>query len=263
MSVVAGRAARYSSVPVTSLDALFDALSALRDAGDPLDRRHDARWRTIDAYLRATFPAEGAEADEARQETLIAIGRAVGQMEAAVPLQAAKWIATIHRRKVVDGVRARRRDPARSGLDREGDASLVDRLEADDRPSVGPDAIARVVAALEDEIDAHLLEVERSAVKRQLHRTQARAAVHRLLLEADFDEIVRALDAGEALGRDRVYKWVERGRPVVLAALERWARRAGEGSTEAGIADAIREIVEARRADAGQPRPSRRKGAPP
>ena len=189
---------------MASLDDLFDALSALRDAGDPFDRRHDAAWRVIDAHLRASFPGDGADADEARQETLIAIGRGVTSMSATVPLQAAKWIVTIHRRKIVDHVRARKRDPAHRGLDRDAESPLVDRLEAD----------------------------------------------------------APGRDAGP-LGRDRIYKWVERGRPIVVAALDRWASRCGEGSIEAGIAAVVREIVEARRVDAGKPRPDRRKGTPP
>jgi len=254
---------------VASLDDLFDALSALRDAGDPFDRRHDAAWRVIDAHLRASFPGDGADADEARQETLIAIGRGVTSMSATVPLQAAKWIVTIHRRKIVDHVRARKRDPAHRGLDRDAESPLVDRLEADDRRPLGPAAIARVIATVEEEVDGYLAETEPSPAERQLRRIQARAALHRHVLEADLEDLLRVLEADAPgrdagpLGRDRIYKWVERGRPIVVAALDRWASRCGEGSIEAGIAVAVREIVEARRVDAGKPRPDRRKGTPP
>jgi hypothetical protein len=246
-----------------SPETLFDALVALREGGDPLDRRHDARWRTIEAWLRETFPARGPDADEARQETLLAIGRGVVAMEARVPQQAMKWISTIHKRKKIDGIRVRSRDPIRRALDRGGSAaaegSLVDRLEADGEPRVDARAIERIVETIEEHVEALLAEeLERAPAARHLRRLQARATLHRLLLEADFEELSRMLDADEPLTRDRVYKWVERGRPLVLAAVDRWIAHDGEGTLVPQIAAVVRELVEARRADAGVPRPERR-----
>lgn len=243
-------------------DSLFDALVALRVSGDPFDRRNDAHWRTIESWLRSTFPARDADADEARQETLIAIGRGVGSIEAKAPLQAVKWVATIHRRKKVDGLRLRSRDPIQRGLERglpDGDGPpLVERLASDDELPLDASVIERVLATIEEHVQAHLEATEPSLAARHLRRMQARATLHRLVLEADFDELSAALDADEPLSRDRVYKWVERGRPVVLAALDRWVAAEGEGSVAADIAGTVREIIEARRVDAGRPRPDRR-----
>lgn len=246
-----------------SPDTLFDALVALRDGGDPLDRRHDARWRTIDAWLRATFPAVDADADEARQETLLAIARGVVSMEASVPAQAMKWISIIHRRKKIDGLRVRSRDPVRRGLDRGGQGDelppLVEQIAGIDEPRVDPAAIERILETVEEHVEAILAEDhEHSPAGRHLRRLQARATLRRLVLEADFEELTRSLDADEPLTRDRVYKWVERGRPLVLAALDRWIAEEGEGTMVASIAAVVRGIVEARRSDAGRARPERR-----
>ncbi|AKF04865.1 hypothetical protein [Sandaracinus amylolyticus] len=249
---------------MSSPDTLFAALIALRDAEDPLARRHDVHWRAVDAWLRETWPAGGADADEARQETLLAIARNVRTMEASVPLQAAKWVSTIHRRKKVDGFRMRKRDPVQRGLDRGSESEdatpLLDRLEGDAGGDLDGNALERVLATIEDHVEAELQATEPNAASRHLKRMQARATLHRAVLEADFDAIAAALDAGEPLTRDRVYKWVERGRPWVLAGLDRWVRESGEGSTASDIAAAVRELVSARRADAGRPRPSRRRG---
>jgi hypothetical protein len=251
-------------MPPSTADALYDALVALRASSDPLDRRHDAEWRAIDGFLRATFPGGGSDGDETRQETLIAIARGVHAMEATVPLAAMKWVSTIHRRKKVDAIRARSRDPVERGLARgasdEG-TSILDRLESEGaRPD--EEAIARVIATIEDQVAAMLAESEASPAIRHLRRLQARASLRRLVLEEGFEAIIEALDADEPLTRERVYKWVERGRAIVTAALDRWAREAGEGSTVAEVAGVVREVMVERRVDAGRPRPARRRRGP-
>ncbi|MDQ3036694.1 MAG: hypothetical protein M3Y87_30155, partial [Myxococcota bacterium] len=240
---------------MTSPDTLFDALVALRASGAPLDPRHDGRWRTIEAWLRATFPATGVDAEDARQETLIAIGRNVLRMEASAPLQAVKWVATIHRRKKVDGIRVRSRDPVQRGLERraageEEGTSLIERLEGEDERAIDVEVIERIVGTIEEHVAAHLEETEPAAAVRHLRRLQARAALRRLVLEAEFEELVAALDADEPLSRDRVYKWVERGRAVVIAALDRWVAAEGESPNVAEIAGVVREEMTSRRVDA-------------
>jgi len=98
-----------------------------------------------------------------------------------------------------------------------------------------------------------------SAAKRQLRRTQAHAAVLRLVCEWDGDAIIEALDHGEPLTKARVYKWVERGRAPVREGLDRWAATAdGE---EIVLIEVLRELIDARRADAGRPRPERRRSS--
>ena len=100
----------------------------------------------------------------------------------------------------------------------------------------------------------------KSASKRALRRTQAHAALLRLLCGWDADAIIVALDYGEPIKHDRLYKWVERGRAPVLAGLARWRRGAESGDHErvGRIADVIEELMNERRADAGRARPSRR-----
>ena len=100
-----------------------------------------------------------------------------------------------------------------------------------------------------------------AARERLLRATQARATILRVVKEADADAIAVELDYGEPLGKDRSYKWVERGRPVVHLGLDRWLRLADEEDRDqiAQIVEAMREIVDERRADAGLPRPDRRK----
>lgn len=253
-------------------ESLYLALDALRAADDPFERRHDAAWRVIEEWLRGTFPGTTPEIQDARQETLITIARSVGGMEARVPLQAAKWVSTIHKRKRVDGLRARVRDPVHLGLERgrrrEGDEErprLVERLEAGDEGALDAGAIERILATIEEHVEAHLATLEKSDARRHLLRQQARATLHRVLLGADVAELAATLDLasdapGEPVARDRVYKWVERGRPIVLAGLDRWVAEQGDGSVAADVAAVVRELIEARRSDAGRPRPERRKG---
>ena len=94
-------------------EPLFEHLVALRDSTHPLDPAHGHRWRAIDDWMSRAFP--GADED-ARQNALIGLMRHVGTMRAEAPLQAAKWVSTILRRKHVDHIRARDRDPVRSAL---------------------------------------------------------------------------------------------------------------------------------------------------
>jgi ribosome assembly protein YihI (activator of Der GTPase) len=245
-------------------DVLHAALVVLRDAEVPLDRRHDRTWRVVDAWLRQTWPGGGADGDELRQETMIAVARSVRGMEASAPLQAAKWLAMIHRRKVLDKLRAEARDLVRRGLargggdDEEGTAPL-DRIEGELGVALDEGSLERLLSTIEEHVEAELRERETSATGRHLKRLQARAALHRLVLDAELEALMAVLDAGEPLTRERVYKWVERGRAWVIAGLERWVREEGEGSEAALLAAAVRERIAARRADAGKPRPQRRR----
>jgi hypothetical protein len=124
-----------------------------------------------------------------------------------------------------------------------------------------PGLIEAVVERLLAHVGLALEETERNESKRLLRATQAKACVLRLVHEADAEAIAAALDVGEPLAKDRIYKWIERGRPVVLLGLEHWERASAPEDVEhvQDIARALREIVEERRADAGLPRPTRRK----
>jgi DNA-directed RNA polymerase specialized sigma24 family protein len=236
-------------------DELYAALDALRAADDRYAASADVHWRVIDVWLRTRFGGRGADADDARQETMISIARHVREMEADQPAAAAKWVATIHRRKRVDAFRSRKKDAIARGLERtrgdeEGEGA-IELVEGGIERGVDPRTIERVVADVEDRVAVHLEETCDDPIARHARRTWARAALRRLVFEEGFEELEAALGDGKPLPRDRVYKWVERGRPIVLAALEGW---------ESEVAIAIREIVAPRRIDAGRPRPERRKG---
>jgi hypothetical protein len=239
-------------------ESLYDALSALRASTAPLTRVHDAHWKVVESWLRVSFPGRGAENEEAHQETLIAIGRNVQSMQASVPLQAVRWVKTIHQRKKVDLLRARSRNPVLRGLEKtssESRVSEVEQLESQGDPSLDPEAAERIVSIVEAQVEIYLRSSDTAPSMRHLKRLQSRAALRRLVLEADFDELCAALATGEPMTRDRVYKWVERGRAVVLAALDDWVSREGATSMAADVASALREIIGKRRSDQGRARP--------
>lgn len=247
------------------VEPLYANLCALRDAEDPTDPRHDPRWREVARWLEQAFPGARQELEDARQETLVSLFRHIRHMRAESPLQAAKWVATILRRKRVDRVRARASDPVQKALLREppgGDHQpLVDRLVAAESPERG--ALDGVVTRVLEHVHRALEEDPSiSPMRRQLRRAQAEATLLRLVVGAEGAEIAGALEAGEPITVDRVYKWIERGRAVVHLGLSRWERAIedeDERAEAAPVIEVLRELVDERRADAGVPRPSRRK----
>ncbi len=244
------------------LEPLFEQLCALRAAEAPTDPIHDARWRVISDWLARAFPGGGDAGEDARQETLIALMRNVGRMQAEVPRQAAKWVATIHRRKRIDELRARANDPVRHALRYESaradGTSTIDRLGGEGLRELTPAMLEALVTLTLEHVHRALEEQVPSAAKRQLRRTQAQATLLRLICGWSAEAIAGALDHGEPIGNDRLYKWVERGRATVELGLARWAGQA-EGE-EIPVIEVLREIMGERRADAGVPRPARRKG---
>ncbi|HEY8432001.1 MAG TPA: sigma factor [Sandaracinaceae bacterium] len=246
-------------MPLPPVEPLYEHLRALRDAEDPTDPRHERSWREVERWIARAFPGKSRDLEDARQETLVTLIRHVRTMRAESGLQAAKWIGTILRRKRIDAQRAQASDPLERALRSAGqhaDATLlIDRLEA--APRIDPRAIHEVVDTVLEHVHRALEETEKNAAKRQLRRTQAQAALLRLVLEEDADAIAAALDHGEPIGKDRIYKWVERGRRVVHLGLDRW-ERVGDPEDREVIA-ILRQTMDERRADAGVPRPERRK----
>ena len=251
------------AVALPPVEPLFETLCALRDADDPADALHRERWRYIAGWLERAFPGYGDEVEDARQETLIALLRNVQRMQAVAPLQAAKWVSTILRRKRIDAIRARNADPVQKGLRADSGADdrgpLVERLEAEPHRELTPEMLSSLVTLVLEHVHLALEETVRNAGKRQLRRTQAQAALLRLVCGWNAEEITSALDYGEPIGKDRLYKWVERGRASVELGLDRWTS-AAEGN-ELGVIEVLREIIAERRADAGKARPDRRGGA--
>lgn len=215
----------------------------------------------IAGWLEHAFPGESVEMQDARQETMISLFRSVGRMRAEAPLQAAKWVGTILRRKRVDALRATNSDPVHRALRSEStmpDATpILDRIASDDGPTATPEMLEALVTRVLEHVHRALDESVPSAARRQLRRAQAQAALLRLVCDWDAEAITVALDYGEPVGKSRLYKWVERGRDPVLAGLDRWA---AEDEEELGVIAVLREIMEERRSDAGAARPDRRKG---
>lgn len=242
-------------------EPLYEQLCALRAADDPTDPQHGHRWRVVADWVERAFPGGGSEGEDARQETMIGLLRNVGRMQAEAPLQCAKWVSTIFRRKRVDALRVMMNDPVRQAMRREpkqvDSTPLLDRIHCDGRPSLTPAALESLVTLVLGHVHRAIDEATESASKRQLRRTQAQATLLRLICGWSADAIAEALDYGEPINRDRIYKWVERGRAPVDRGLDEWARTA-EGE-EVAVIEVLREIVEDRRADAGAPRPRRRK----
>ena len=192
---------------------------------------------------------------------MISLVRNVGRMQAEAPLQCAKWVSTILKRKRIDTLRVMASDPVRQGLKREpvgaDSTPLLDRIHSDGHPSLTPAVLESLVTLVLNHVHRAIDDSTPSASKRQLRRTQSQATLLRLVCGWDAEAIAEALDYGEAIGKDRIYKWVERGRAPVRLGLDRWAQTA-EGE-EVAVIEVLREMTDDRRADAGQPRPDRRK----
>lgn len=247
-------------------EKLYAALDEVRQATDASLPRHSGAWRTVIAFLRVEDPRGS---DDARQETVINVMRYVRSFEGSSPGEAVRWLRTVHRNRSADLYRVDSRDPVRGALERtrpdaEREPSVVERLAAPE-PTLAPHAaaaIARTSDAVFTRLEARF-DIERlSTMKRALRRLQARAAWLRLVQEADAAEIEEALAPERAPTRDALYKWIERGRGVLLGVLEAWLAELGETDDAADarlVPEALMDIIGERRADAGVARPGRRK----
>jgi DNA-directed RNA polymerase specialized sigma24 family protein len=247
--------ARVISIDEPALRALYDALDALRRAEEPFDPRNDGAWRVVAAWARGRAPARDRRHDDVVQETLLAIARYVREMEASSPRQAAKWATTILRRKQIDVLRQDAVDAVARGLD-EGDATL-DAITAEE-PTVPPTLLDAQYRRIEEVVLASI-EDEPSATVRLTRRSMARAAIYRFVLELEPEAVEARLALAEPIGKERLYKWIERGRALVADAMRDWADARPDESDVQAISGVVIELVEARRADAGKPRPERRK----
>lgn len=248
--------ARQTSTDEDGLAALYRALDELRVGGDPLSARHDAAWRTVSRWVRDRTPLKDRRADDVAQETLLAIARHVVHMDAATPRQAAKWASTILRRKHIDVLRTDANDPIDKGLgEQEG---TLEGVGAGDTP-VPAHVLDAQHRRLEEVILAHIEATEPSATIRLTRRSMARAALYRLVVDLEPDAVESRLGLPEPVGKDRLYKWIERGRTVVADAMRAWSTRLPEEADVQALSAVVIELVEARRADAGRPRPERRR----
>lgn len=247
-------------MPQPPAETLYEHLSALRDAADPTDPRHDRRWREVRRWLEQVY---GREGEDVLQEVLASLIRHVGGMRAQTPREAASWVLKIARRKRIDAFRAQARDPVGKALRDERarpDAPYpLEQVAADESPDAR--LLEETVTMVLEHVDEALRETVPNAAKRLLRRTQAEATLLRLVYDQDAEAIAASLRYGEPLSRDRIYKWIERGRTYVLAGLEHWERVVEEDDRPDAlrVIAVLREILVQRRADAGVPRPTRRR----
>jgi hypothetical protein len=186
---------------------------------------------------------------------MIAIARHVDDLDARDPGSAIAWCARIAHHKRIDLVRARvRRVPVDAA--REGEPSAVDFLERDDGRPIDDRALAMLIEVVETAIAAHVEGLAIGSADRQLKRSQARATLHRLL-GTDTEQLRAVLAVEPTFGSDRLAKWVERGRPILVAVLERLAWDHEGDARE--MAFALRDMALSRRIDAGIARPERRR----
>lgn len=237
-----------------ALDELFVALLALkrreleRGARSSKDALH---WQLVESAIEALCPGD----DDVRQETIMAVFRGIGSMEAVAPLQAVAWIRMIHRHKAVDALRRRKHDVVTRAMRGAGE------IELDALPGEVPARAVDETAALDEARNTIFAAIDEAAeavpseASRALRRAQGRAAYLRLVSELDVDAVERALGWPEPLGKDRLYKWIERGRILVREAADAWERTTGE--EVAPLAEIVRAAVDTRRADAGRARPRR------
>lgn len=245
-------------------DKLYAALDELRQAPNVGEPRHHGAWRAVMAFLRQDDP-RGSE--DARQETIINVVRAVSSFKGHSPGEAVRWLRTVHRHRTFDGWRVEGRNPLRDTLERAPRDSDHETPPLENVPAPEPThrehaagALAHtsdlVFARLEAQLENHGV----SASKRLLRRLQARAAWLRLVHEEDAPAIEAALAPHAAPSRDALYKWIERGRAVLLDVADAWlAELDGDDSDARLVPEVLRQLVEVRRADAGVARPARRK----
>jgi len=243
---------------VTSTDELFAALCRLRDAarsGARDRRREHDDWRTVDAWLRRQRAAHDSDGDDLVQESLLSIARRIGELDARDGSSAAAWLSRIVRHKRIDRVRQRARQGQR--VEPIADESPTDAIARDDAWQLDDDAHVRLVQIVEEAITQQVATLTLPAAEGALRRTQARATLHRVL-GASQTELRAALAIDDAVTNDRVHKWVERGRPVLVAALDRIVTDPDDVLRV--LVDRLREVALERRIDAGIARPGRRKG---
>ncbi len=247
----------------------YEALCALRAAADLGARELADAWATVHRALES-FVARGpmgasADKNDARQQAILQVFRSVRTLEAKTPAAAVAWLKKIYQNKLRDIVRRQRRRREILGQDRDDDrpASGVDEMAAPEPvdPRIhDPAALAPFEEALWEAVDDFVQS------KRQAHRASAFAnaqlAYRWWIDEAPMD----ALHAdAEGVTRETLYQKLRRGRvDVLLPAIEAWlAGLAPDEPERAYAAGLVKLLNEADRADAGKPRPDRRKKGGP
>jgi DNA-directed RNA polymerase specialized sigma24 family protein len=247
---------------LTAMDHDTPILSALRSIAahrrGKADRTAVEReWSVVISYVTERAHKMGARglADELVQTVVLKVLPAVPKLRANTEGEARSWLNAITRNALTDLRRAAQRELGRSsGMEPEdvGVVPYAEQEEKRDRAEIGE--------RLWHFVQAHIDGPDVKAFRRRKTELHAMACVLRIRERASADEIKKRLDEPD-MKDSLVDKWVERGREVVLAALEVWKQTADEH--ELDDVKALVEMFSKRRRDAGQPRPARRKKAAP
>ncbi len=223
---------------------LFTAIAAIRcEPSDSAATR--AAWRQVDRYVRRIAPR--AADDDLRQDILVSIIHGVRSLRADDAVGAAAWVRSVFRSRRADEYR--RHQALRPTWGEPGRQP-----EPAARASIPHGVAERVLAAFDERIERFLAESPRKASVRERRRVQAQAALRRVVLEQSLPEIRASLDRDISL--QLLAKWIERGRAILVATVEH------DRTTDPDLAEffaPIAQLALERRADAGVPRPARRK----
>lgn len=217
--------------PIAALEAIYASDQTARAQG----------WRAVTALAKRALP--GCHDEDARQDALLRAFESVHALRATHGPGIAAWVRTICRHAAIARFRARR--VMHVPLD------LVEHQCAAVDPAWTSASVDIVIEHISNRIDTHVARMEPEGDRRERRRLQALVALRRTVMGESLDDVARALSLN--LSDDLLAKWVERGRPVLVAALADADPEVEE--LYAGVA----ALAMRRRADAGRPRPLRRR----
>lgn len=237
---VVSRPQRIQFIAHTGPSELLAALRQVAQASEA-----DVRsWLVIECYVRRCLPE--ARDEDIRQNVLLTILVHAHTLRTNDPPGACAWVHAVCRSQLVNELRSRYRMRFVSIDDAAGRELLV-------APRAIPPELAEpLLRSLDELVVRHVRERHGDANARARRTAQARAAVRRLVLEETLPEVIAIAPVSLPL----LAKWIERGRTVVLDAIDAERERDPD---RAELFEPIATLMRKRRADAGKPRPARRK----
>lgn len=250
--------------------ALRDAAQAAENEGKGAfvhPRAHAKAWSVVHGYLVRVIQrrSDGAQGDDFAQLSILKVQRSIAGLRAETPAACEAWLRRVYQSVRIDHFRKNDvvEEALRSVSARE-EGHPLERVAAPEpvRARLDEADLDVVVGRVMDEVDAFLhVHVKREA-KRLGDRTRAEVAVLAGVRGHSVDEIRAQLPAAQAVSRDALYKWVERGREqVLIPTLTAWLERPSLPEDDAQVPRGLLQVLtEARRSDAGRARPQRRHG---
>ena len=242
-------------------ESLYDALDWLRHHAQTKDARTNAAWRAVQRFVWRLPPPDKRDQ---HQETLLKTFTRVATFGGHTDAEAGAWLRRIHTHHGIDAARKTARDPVAKGLDGATSDDEEPRVEKLAHPDIAPDESA--LQALKEALFSVLerkLESEESAARRALHRAHAHAAYLRLVCDLDADAVLRELNAPVQPDKTLLYKWIERGRDVLLQTIDYWRTLPDFDPELEDACTTLTDILTARRKDAGKARPTTTRKATP